>query len=86
MAKGTQPAVAVCTRQTRLLSFLSCCHPTPVPQNGASLCSSSCSGTPAVDNAGLELRGLPTSAARVLGLKECATLPGLLKVFLTQLG
>jgi hypothetical protein len=29
-----------------------------------------------VDQAGLELRNLPASASRVLGLKECATTPG----------
>jgi hypothetical protein len=29
-----------------------------------------------VDQAGLELRNLPASASRVLGLKACATTPG----------
>jgi hypothetical protein len=38
-----------------------------------SLCSSGCPGTHFVDQAGLELRNLPASASRVLGLKVCAT-------------
>jgi hypothetical protein len=33
-------------------------------------------GTHFVDQAGLELRNLPASASRVLGLKVCATTPG----------
>jgi hypothetical protein len=33
-------------------------------------------GTHFVDQAGLELRTLPASASRVLGLKACATTPG----------
>jgi hypothetical protein len=41
-----------------------------------SLCSSGCPGTHSVDQAGLELRNLPASASRVLGLKACATMPG----------
>jgi hypothetical protein len=38
-----------------------------------SLCSPGCPGTHSVDQAGLELRSLPASASRVLGLKVCAT-------------
>jgi hypothetical protein len=41
-----------------------------------SLCSPGCPGTHSVDQAGLELRNLPASASRVLGLKVCATTPG----------
>jgi hypothetical protein len=40
-----------------------------------SLCSPGCFGTHFVDQAGLELRNLPASASRVLGLKACATTP-----------
>jgi hypothetical protein len=42
-----------------------------------SLCSPGCPGTHSVDQAGLELRNPPASASRVLGLKACATTPGL---------
>ena len=38
-----------------------------------SLCSLGYPGTHSVDEAGLELRYLPASASRVLGLKACAT-------------
>jgi hypothetical protein len=38
-----------------------------------SLCSSGCPRTHSVDQAGLELRNLPASASRVLGLKVCTT-------------
>jgi hypothetical protein len=41
-----------------------------------SLYSPGCPGTHSVDQAGLELRNLPASASRVLGLKVCATTPG----------
>jgi hypothetical protein len=41
-----------------------------------SLYSPGCPGTHFVDQAGLELRYLPASASRVLGLKACATMPG----------
>jgi hypothetical protein len=41
-----------------------------------SLCSPGCPGTHSVDQAGLELRNLPTFASQVLGLKACATTPG----------
>jgi hypothetical protein len=37
------------------------------------LCSPGCAGTHSVDQAGLELRNLPASASRVLGLKACTT-------------
>jgi hypothetical protein len=39
-----------------------------------SLYSPGCSGTHFVDQADLELRNLPASASRVLGLKVCVTL------------
>jgi hypothetical protein len=42
-----------------------------------SLYSPGCPGTHFVDQAGLELRNLPASASRVLGLKVYATTPGL---------
>jgi hypothetical protein len=38
-----------------------------------SLCHPGCPGTHSVDQAGLELRNLPASASKVLGLKVCAT-------------
>jgi hypothetical protein len=41
--------------------------------------SPGCPGTHFVDQAGLELRNLPASASQVLGLKACATTPGLIK-------
>jgi hypothetical protein len=41
-----------------------------------SLYSPGCPGTHFVDQAGLELRNLPASASRMLGLKVCATMPG----------
>jgi hypothetical protein len=44
-------------------------------QNRVSLYSLGCPGTHCVDQAGLELRNLPASASRVLGLKVCATMP-----------
>jgi hypothetical protein len=40
-----------------------------------------CPGTHSVDQAGLELRNLPTSASRVLGLKACSTKPGFNKAY-----
>jgi hypothetical protein len=46
-----------------------------------SLYSSDCPGAHFVDQAGLELRNLPASASRVLGLKECATTPGFKQFF-----
>jgi hypothetical protein len=46
-----------------------------------SLYSPGCPGTHSVDQAGLELRNLPASASRVLGLKACATMPGLNLIF-----
>ena len=42
-----------------------------------SLCSPGCPGTHFVDQAGLELRNLPAFASRLLGLKACATTPGI---------
>jgi hypothetical protein len=46
-------------------------------QDRVSLCSPGCPGTHYVDQAGLELRNPPASASRVLGLKSCATMPGI---------
>jgi hypothetical protein len=46
-----------------------------------SLYSSGCPGTHFVDQADLELRNLPASASRVLGLKGCATTPGSASTF-----
>jgi hypothetical protein len=46
-----------------------------------SLCSLGCPGTHFVDQAGLELRNPPASASQVLGLKACATTPGLILFF-----
>ena len=42
-------------------------------QDRVSLYSPGCPGTHFVDQAGLELRNLPASVSRVLGLKACAT-------------
>jgi hypothetical protein len=44
-------------------------------QDRVSLCSPGCPGAHSVDQAGLELRNLPASASRVLGLKACTTTP-----------
>jgi hypothetical protein len=46
-----------------------------------SLYSPGCPGTHFVDQAGLELKNLPASASRMLGLKACATTPGSLFYF-----
>ena len=46
-----------------------------------SLHSPGCPGTHFVDQAGIELRNLPASASRVLGLKACGTMPGLTMIF-----
>jgi hypothetical protein len=46
-------------------------------QDRVSLCSPGCPGTHSVDQAGLELRNPPASASQVVGLKACATTPGL---------
>jgi hypothetical protein len=50
-------------------------------QNRVSLYSPGCPGTHFVDQAGLDLRNPPASASRVLGLKACATTPGLLFLY-----
>jgi hypothetical protein len=42
-----------------------------------SLCRPGCPGTHFVDQAGLELKNPPASASQVLGLKACATMPGM---------
>jgi hypothetical protein len=46
-----------------------------------SLYSPGCPRTHFVGQTGLELRNLPASASRVLGLKACATTPSLLYQF-----
>jgi hypothetical protein len=51
--------------------------PPLVFRDRVSLCSPGCPGTHSVDQAGLELRNPPASASQVLGLKVCATTPGL---------
>jgi hypothetical protein len=48
-----------------------------VVRDRVSLCSPGCAGTHFVDQADLKLRNPPASASRVLGLKACATTPGL---------
>jgi len=53
-------------------------------QDRVSLCSPGCPGTHSVDQAGLELRNPPASACRVLGLKACATTPGLICFIISQ--
>jgi hypothetical protein len=53
-------------------------------QDRVSLYSPGCFGTHFVDQAGLELRNLPASASRVLGLKACTTTPGSSFFFLNQ--
>jgi hypothetical protein len=45
-------------------------------QDRVSLYSPGCPGAHFVDQAGLELKNLPASASRVLGLKACSTTPG----------
>jgi hypothetical protein len=47
-------------------------------------CSPGCPGTHFVDQAGLELRNLPASASRVLGLKACATMLSFCLIILTN--
>jgi hypothetical protein len=49
------------------------CFVFSVFRDRVSLYSPGCPGTHFVDQAGLELRNLPASASRVLGLKACAT-------------
>jgi hypothetical protein len=53
-------------------------------QDRVSLYSPGCPGTHFVDQAGLELRNLPASASQVLGLKACATTPGIRSIFLNH--
>jgi hypothetical protein len=50
-------------------------------QDRVSLYIPGCPGTHFVDQAGLKLRNMPASASQVLGLKACATTPGLLLLF-----
>jgi hypothetical protein len=51
-------------------------------EDRVSLCSPGCPGTHSVDQAGLELRNPPASASQVLGLKACATMPGVTFILL----
>jgi hypothetical protein len=53
-------------------------NPLLVFRDRVSLYSPGCPGTHFVDQAGHELRNLPASASRVLGLKVCATMPSTL--------
>jgi hypothetical protein len=69
----------VCLFGWLLLLFL-------VFQDRVSLYSPGCPGTHFVDQAGLELRNLPASASRVLGLKVCATMPGFFCLLVGWLG
>jgi hypothetical protein len=50
-----------------------------------SLYSSDCPGTHSVDQAGLELRNLPTSASQVLGLKACVLTGDWVRSYLQKL-
>jgi hypothetical protein len=50
-----------------------------------SLCSAGCPGTHSVGQAGLELRISRASAAQMLGLKACATMPSFTKFLNIQL-
>ena len=52
-------------------------------QDRVSLYIPGCPGTHSVDQAGLELSNPPAFLSRVLGLKECATMPCLAVHFLT---
>jgi hypothetical protein len=64
-------------RAQHLSSYCSCLFVCLfVFRDRVSLYSPGCPGTQLVNQAGLELRNLPTSASRVLGLKVCATTPG----------
>jgi hypothetical protein len=49
-----------------------------------SLYSPGCPGTHFVDQAGFELRNLPASASQVLGIKACATTPGLVSALIVS--
>jgi hypothetical protein len=49
-----------------------------------SLYSPGCPGTHFVNQAGLELRSLPASASRVLGLKACSTTPGDIRIYMCR--
>jgi hypothetical protein len=53
-------------------------------QDRVSLYSPGCPGTHFVDQVGLELRNPPASASRVLGLKVCATMPGISNSYILQ--
>jgi hypothetical protein len=51
-------------------------------QDRASLYSPGCPGTHFVDQAVLKLRNQPASASQVLGLKVCATMPGIFTIII----
>jgi hypothetical protein len=61
----------------KFLDLFICLFVYLVFQDRVSLCSPGCPGTHSVDQASLELRNLPASASRVLGLKACDTTLGL---------
>jgi hypothetical protein len=69
-------AIHICEVLRLTLSVLNCSPLFFFFRDRISLCSPGCPGTHSVDRAGLELRNLPASASRVLGLKACATTPG----------
>jgi hypothetical protein len=52
-------------------------------QDRVSIYSPGCPETHFVDQAGLELRNPPASASRMLGLKTCTTMPGLVFYFMS---
>jgi hypothetical protein len=62
----------------RIQMFIDCysCLFVCLFRDRVSLCSPGCPGFHSVDQAGLELRNSPASASQVLGLKVCATMPG----------
>jgi hypothetical protein len=55
-------------------------------QDRVSLCNPGCPGTHFIDQVGLELRNLPASASRVLGLKACTTVPSFKYLFNSRAG
>jgi hypothetical protein len=55
-------------------------------QERVSLYSPGCPGTHFVDQAGLKFRNPPASASRVLGLKVCATTPGVYSLLKCPVG
>jgi hypothetical protein len=79
---GTQKVCGICFF---VFVFFVCLFVFLVFRDRVFLYSSGCPGTHIVDQAGLELRNPPASASGVLGLKACATTPGLHEVFEDQL-